>query len=276
MKKLVFAASLLAVVPLRAQTPADSRPKPAFEVASIKPNVSGSDSASMRALPGGRITVTNNSLFNMIRNAYQLQRYQMTGGPDWIDKDRWDIVAKAEGDPSPQQMLPMVETLLIERFKLVAHREMRDVPIYVLVLAKTDGRLGSQLKPSSTDCQVWLAELRARGGAPPPAGSPVRCGIRFISGRVIGNAMRIADLARNLSGVAGRMVVDKTGLTGAYDFEMTFTPDPAPGDGRTPQSLSEGGSLFTALQEQLGLKLEAQRGSIEFFVIDSAERPTED
>ena len=122
-----------------------------------------------------------------------------------------------------------------------------------------------------------MAELRARGGAPPPAGSPVRCGIRFINGTVIGNAMRIADLARNLSGVAGRMVVDKTGLDGAYDFEMTFTPDPPPGEGpNTQQTLSEGGSLFTALQEQLGLKLEAQRGPIEFFVIDSAERPVED
>lgn len=272
----IASAGLLAFVPLRAQAPADSGPKPAFEVASIKRNVSGSDNASMRALPGGRITVTNNSLFNLIRNAHRLQRFQMTGGPDWIDRDKWDIVAKAEGDPSPQQMLPMVETLLTDRFKLVAHREMRDAPIYALVPAKSDGRLGPQLKPSSTDCQAWMAELRARGGAPPPQGSPVRCGIRFISGKVIGNAMLIADLARNLSGVAGRMVVDKTGLTGAYDFEMTFTPDPAPGDGPTPQSLSEGGSLFTALQEQLGLKLEAQRGPIEFFVIDSAERPMED
>jgi uncharacterized protein (TIGR03435 family) len=268
---------LAAVVSLQGQAPTDTGPKPAFEVASIKRNVSGGDNASMRALPGGRVTVTNNSLFNLIRNAYQLQRYQMTGGPDWIDKDKWDIVAKAEGDPSPQQMLPMVGTLLIDRFKLVAHRETRDAPIYALVLAKSDGRLGPQLKPSSTDCQAWLAELRARGGAPSPAGSPVRCGIRFINGTVVGNAMRVADLARNLSGVAGRMVVDKTGLTGAYDFEMTFTPDRAPGDGlNTQQALSEGGSLFTALQEQLGLKLEAQRGSIEYFVIDSAERPTED
>ena len=174
-------------------------------------------------------------------------------------------------------MLPMVETLLVDRFKLVVHREMRDSPIYALVLARSDSRLGPELKPSSTDCVAWLAELRVRGGAPPPPGSAVRCGIRFISGKVIGNAMSIADLAGNLSGVAGRMVVDKTGLTGAYDFEMTFTPDPAPGDGlNTPQTLSEGGSLFTALQEQLGLKLEAQRGPVEFFVIDSAARPTED
>ena len=86
----------------------------------------------------------------------------------------------------------------------------------------------------------------------------------------------LASASSLLAFVPGRMVVDKTGLTGAYDFEMTFTPDLAPGDGATPQSLSEGGSLFTALQEQLGLKLEAQRGPIEFFVIDSAERPAED
>ena len=109
----------------------------------------------------------------------------------------------------------MVGTLLVDRFKLVAHRETRDAPIYALVLAK-GGRPGPQLNRRPTDCAAWMAELRARGGAPPPAGSPVRCGIRFINGTVIGNAMRIADLARNLSGVAGRMVVDKTGLDGAY------------------------------------------------------------
>src|SRR5947207_14637643 len=123
-------ASLLLVgatgLSLRAQ-------RPAFEVASIKRNNSGSDNASVRGQPGGRITLTNNTLWNIIRNAWGLQGFQIVGGPDWVNKDRWDIVAKAEGDPPPQQYGAMVQTLLADRFKLVVHRETREMPIYALV-----------------------------------------------------------------------------------------------------------------------------------------------
>ena len=105
---------------------------PAFEVASIKENVSASDNASVRAQPGGRVTVSNNSLRNIIRNAYNVQNYQIIGGPDWINTVRWDITAKAPDDAPPQQLLLMLRTLLADRFKLVIRNETRDMPIYAL------------------------------------------------------------------------------------------------------------------------------------------------
>ena len=118
---------------------------PAFEVATIKRNMSGSTSASNRALPGGGVTITNNTLRNIIRNFHRIQPYQLIGGPDWLSTERWDIVAKAEGDPPPERMIEMVKTLVADRFKLATHTETRELPIYALVLAKGDKSLGPQL-----------------------------------------------------------------------------------------------------------------------------------
>jgi uncharacterized protein (TIGR03435 family) len=116
-----------------AQAPA---PIPAFDVASIKENVSTSDNASVRAQPGGRVTVSNNTLRNIVRNAYNVQNYQIVGGPDWINTVRWDITAKAPEDAPPPQLLLMLRTLLADRFKLVIRHETRDMPIYALALAR--------------------------------------------------------------------------------------------------------------------------------------------
>jgi len=150
---------------------------PTFEVATIKRNVSGSTSASNRALPGGRVTITNNTLRNMIRNFYRVQNFQLVGGPDWMSTDRWDIVAKADGDPQPERMMEMVKTLVADRFKLAMHRETREMPIYALTLARDGGPTGPQLGRSAIDCAAIFAEARARGGAPPvaPRGGPL-CG----------------------------------------------------------------------------------------------------
>jgi uncharacterized protein (TIGR03435 family) len=266
---LVLATTTLLV---RAQSPT-------FEVATIKRNMSGSTSASNRALPGGRVTITNNTLRNIIRNFHRIQPYQLIGGPDWLSTERWDIVAKAEGDPPPERMIEMVKTLVADRFKLTTHTETRELPIYALVLAKGDKSLGPQLHRSTTDCAAIFAEARARGGAPPrgPDGGPL-CGINMDTGRMATSAVTIADLARNLSTVAGRSVVDKTGLNGNFDVELTWTPDgpagSAPAGGPTP--VNDGPSLFTALQEQLGLKLDPQRGPVEVLVIDSVAKPVED
>lgn len=131
------AAACLVVV--NGQTP----PRPhAFDVASIKENVSGSDNASVRAQPGGRVSVSNNSLRSIIRNAYSVQNHQIVGGPDWVSTVRWDITAKAPEDAPPQQLLLMLRTLLADRFKLVIRNETREMPIYALTLARADGRLG--------------------------------------------------------------------------------------------------------------------------------------
>jgi uncharacterized protein (TIGR03435 family) len=253
----------------------------AFEVASIKENVSVSDNASVRAQPGGRVTVSNNSLRNIIRNAYNVQNYQIIGGPDWINTVRWDITAKAPDDAPPQQLLQMLRTLLADRFRLVIHNEARDMPIYVLTGARVDGRLGSQLRSSSADCAAIFAAAKAKGEAPPPTtnGRPT-CGTRTTRGNMMTTGVTMADFARNLGPFTGRPVVDKTGLTGVYDLDLTWTPEQGPpgpdGTSPPPQPSSDGVSLYTAVQEQLGLKLDAQRGPVDVLVIESAERPVQD
>jgi uncharacterized protein (TIGR03435 family) len=270
------AAACLVVV--NGQTP--GKP-PAFEVASIRENVSASDNASVRAQPGGRVSVSNNSLRNIIRNAYNVQNYQIIGGPDWINTARWDINAKAPDDAPPQQLLLMLRTLLADRFKLVIRNETREMSIYALTLARADGRLGSQLRASSVDCAAIFAAAKATGQVPPTTtnGRPT-CGTRTTRGSMITTGVAMADFARNLGPFTGRPVVDRTGLTGVYDLDLTWTPEPGPSgpEGTTPQPQpsSEGVSLYTAIQEQLGLKLDAQRGPVDVLMIDSVQRPIED
>jgi len=257
-----------------------SAQRPTFEVATIKRNVSVSDSAFVRTQPGGRLSVGNNSLRNIIRNAYRLQNFQIVGGPDWINTERWDIVAKADGNTKPEDLLVVLQNLLADRFKLVVHREMRDSPIYALVLARTDGRLGPQLKVSSTDCAAMIAAARASGVPPaPPAGGGPQCGTRMVAGRMLTSSTTMSDLARNLSPIAGRSIVDKTGLTANFDLDLKWTPEPPPGAAGADAPRPAGDdtvSLFTAIQEQLGLKLDPQRGPVDTLVIDSAQRPVED
>lgn len=246
--------------------PAVRAQRPTFEVASIKRNTSVGQLSSINGQPGGRLTVTNHTLRHIVQNINRLQSYQIAGGPDWVDADRWNIVAKAEGNPSFDQMMAMMQTLLADRFKLVTHREARELPIYALVLARADGRFGPQIRESnSTECTPGAEAARARATAPPPPpGSRPRCGTRFNTGVIMTSSVTMADVARTLSLAAERQVVDRTGLTAKYDLDLTWKDD------------AEGPSFFTAIQEQLGLKLDAQRGPVEVLVIDSAQRPTED
>lgn len=268
---LVFAAAMCLAVfvsSARAQ-------RPSFEAASVKRNLSGSDSASVRG-QSGRVTITNNPLRNIIRNAWGLQGFQIVGGPDWINTERWDIVAKAEGNPPGPQMMTMVQNLLADRFKLVAHRETREMPIYALVLARADRTLGPNLHSSPTDCLKEMTAAVARGGGPPRDGK-VLCGMRVLNGHIVMNAESMNNFVRNLSPIAGRSVVDKTGLAGGFDADLTWAPDAALGPGAENSAApADGPSLFTAIQEQLGLKLDAQRGPVDVLVIDSVERPIED
>lgn len=275
---LALAATVVLFAAPMAQAPAPSQAAPAFEVASIRKNVSVSDGASVRAQPGGRLTVTNNTLRNIIRNAYNLQNYQIIGGPDWMNNDRWDITAKAADDTPPPEMLLMLRTLLADRFKLVVRRETRQLPMFAVVLARPDGRLGPQLRASTVDCAALFAAAKARGEQPPPTtnGRPT-CGTRTQRGNMMTTGTSMADFARNIAPSTGRPVVDKTGLKGSYDIDLTWTPDqgpPNPDGAAAPPG--DGVSLFTAVQEQLGLKLDAQLGPVDVLVIESVQPPTED
>ncbi|HYM25680.1 MAG TPA: TIGR03435 family protein [Vicinamibacterales bacterium] len=264
-----------------------------FEVASIKLNKSGDGRVMIGMQPGGRFTATNVALRMLIRNAYQLQDSQLVGGPDWMNDERYDINAKAEdgaisgpppplGQPGPVQL--MLRALLADRFKLTVHNEDRDMPIFALVLNRPDGKLGPQLTKSDVDCAAIAG--RGRGAAPPgppQPGQPMPCGIRIGFGNMVVGAAPTLQIAASLSQFAGRIVVDKTGLTGAYDMNLTWTPDNLP---QRPPGAPEplvngvpidpnGPSLFTAVQEQLGLKLESQRAPVKVLVIDRAEHPVE-
>jgi len=225
-----------------------------FDVASVKVNNAGGPS-SVRAAPNGTLTVTNNTLRNIVRNAYGITNTQIVGGPDWFDTDHFDVNAKAAAPFTQQQGMAMLRALLADRFKLAVHTEMRELPIYALMLARSDGRLGPQMKRSDVDCAALFAAVQA-GGRMPPAGpnGALPCGLRVQPGTITGSAVAMEQLARNLVGGVGRLVVDK---------------EPPRVDPAAP-------SLFTALEEQLGLKLDAQRGPVEVLVIDRAERPSAD
>ena len=271
----VAVAAVAATIAVAAQSPAPTATRPTFEVASIRRNTSADQRASVRGEPGGRVTISNNTLFNIIRNAYNVQGFQIVGGPDWINTDRWDIVAKADGDVPQQQLMVMLQNLLADRFHAAIRRDSREMPVYALIPARADARLGPQLTPATIDCAALAAAARTTGAAPPPPlpnGRPA-CGIRTAPGMLMAGGSLLSDVARNLAGATGRIIVDKTGLRGRYDLELKWTQDPLQG---SSIDAFEGGSLFTAIQEQLGLKLEAQRSPVDVLVIDSAERPAED
>jgi uncharacterized protein (TIGR03435 family) len=285
---LGVAASVAAVLATAAQTPS-------FEVASVRRNTSGDGFTGLQMQPGGRLTFTNAAVRMLITRAYNVQNFQIVGGPDWLTSERYDITAKApEGSTSPGQSNLMLQSLLADRFKLVLHRETRQLPVYFLVKARDDGRLGPALAPAAVDCSAGRG--RAGGGpppptAPPPGGGPAPvapapggCRFMFAPGRLTVAGQPIDAVANALGAQLGRPVIDKTGLAGAYDFELTFTPEgrgmpvgpPPPGAPELPPIDPNAPSIFTALQEQLGLKLESGRGPVEVLVIDSAQRPVED
>ena len=267
--------------PLRAQSePAAATAAPAFEVASVKPNTSGDGRVLMMPQPGGRLNLVNVPLRLMIRNAYRVQDSQIVGGPDWLNTARFDVVAKAEGgNPSPDQLQLMMRSLLADRFKLVVRSETREMPVYALVPARADGRTGPELRKSDADCS------QAAPPAPPPPGQLPRCGLMVGFGNLRARGSTLAAFAANLSTFAGRIVVDRTAIAGGYDIDLTWTPDQIPrpsGGGDQPVQVNgaaidpNGPSLFAALQEQLGLKLESTKGPVDVLVVERAEKPAED
>jgi uncharacterized protein (TIGR03435 family) len=242
----------------------------------------------MQTQPGGRLIVTNARLKSLIATAFgmgdppSLIDSRILGGPDWIGSERYDIVAKSSTEfrPSPdgpaRELLLMMRSLLEERFKLKAHRETRELPIYELVIARADGRLGPEMRKPAADCDAAIA-----AGIPPPRkpGEPPPCGLMGGPARTIAGGATMQQLAANLSIHLERMVFDKTGLAGRFAFNLAWTPDQIPTEAPTPGIPPidpNGPSLVTALQEQLGLKLEATKGPVEVLVVDSVEHPTED
>ena len=222
-----------------------------FEVASIKVHPEPVTASADPSVRGSRMTGTASTLLDLITTAYGVKYDQISGAPGWADSVHYDLNAKAEGEEeiTKEQARQMLQNLLAERFRLKLHRETKEVPVYALVV----GKGGSKMKVSTAD-------------AP---------GNNFTRSSAVGMRMEVTHgtmeaLARQLSNSAGRPVQDRTGLTGYYAYQLDWLP-PA----RTPDPNSDTPSIFTAIQEQLGLKLEPSKGSVEMLIIDSAERPSE-
>jgi uncharacterized protein (TIGR03435 family) len=278
--RVIAAVGIVAVVSgiadvLSAQAPGN----PAFEVASVKPNKSGDPTFSyFDAAEPGRYTAVNVSLRTLLREAYELQNFQLAGGPSWQQSDRFDIVAKGQGDLPPAQTLLMLRTLLAERFNLIVHHETQQQAVYTLMVARSDGRLGQHLHQSEVDCIPPHRPLANDG----PLEVGQQCGFWYTpGGHALGRAVTLDEVAVGLSGAVGRVVLNRTGLTGTFDLDLDFTLSRSSGIAdaattRRPAPADSGASIFTALQEQLGLKLESTKGPVDVLVIDHAEQPSPD
>ncbi|HEX3875714.1 MAG TPA: TIGR03435 family protein [Bryobacteraceae bacterium] len=243
-----------------AQPPA----RPEFEVASVKPNASGGQGFSIQALPAG-LQARNISLKRLIAMGYSVTDFQIFGELPWLESARFDVEAKTAVKTALPELRLMMQSLLDERFQLKFHRETRDLPILTLSFVKNGVKGPGLTDAPGEPCGPPVAPEKTAAGLP-----RALCGtVNPARGRIFGQRGRISQLCDRLSALLGRTVVDKTGLAGAYDIELTFAPDPAPG---VPDSEPAGPSLFTAMREQLGLKLESGKGPVEVVVVDSAVR----
>jgi uncharacterized protein (TIGR03435 family) len=295
---LIFA---LAVLPAASQAPAQ---KPQFEVASIKPNTAGRGTL-MDMPPTGRVNITGATLRTLVRTAYRVQDYQIVGGPDWIGADRFDVQARPPEDYQPQPVVPcftadcpptpiqiMMQGLLEDRFRLKTHREIRELPVYELTIGKNGFKLKevpSSPPPGSAGAPPRLPPPPPPGTAPPtnaaalPTPPPgVTMGFPF---GLAASAVTFGVLDTMLAEILGRSVIDKTGIKGFYDFKLVYSREGIPGNGPAPLPVGDAGpgpnasdprpSIFTAVQEELGLKLESAKGPVEVLVIDSVSKPSE-
>lgn len=241
-----------------------------FEVATIKPNADNDHRVMFRIMPGGGFSATGTTVKMLIMQAFNVKDFQVTGGPGWMSSDRFDINAKGGGDggrPSPEAFRPMLQALLAERFGLKFHKETKEVPVYALVAGKGPHKMKASETPA--------------GGGPEQRGM-----MRIGRGQANLQGATLAGLAQLLSQQLGRPVIDKTGIEGRFDVEMHWTPEPGQGGGpfgggappppEAAASADGGGpSIFTAVQEQLGLKLDSQRGTVEILIIDNVSKPTD-
>ena len=219
-----------------------------FEVASIRQNRSGGANTNIRQLDGGRFEVVNATLKTLIRNAYDILGFQLVGGPSWLDTEHYDIEAKtqAPGELTKENLPKLLQSLLADRFRLNTHWETRDGAVYSLTIDHNGPKFG----PSASTAQPGMNTSKRPGRA-----------------KMIGVRQPMSLLASNLGNQLGRYVLDQTGLRGEYDFSLEWDPD------QTAESNLP--SIFAAVQESLGLKLEANRGPVPVLVIDRAEKPSQ-
>jgi uncharacterized protein (TIGR03435 family) len=240
---LLAALTILLTAPAFGQT----APPPAFDAASIKPSTAEPGSSSAVTTEKGRISGRNVTLKRCMRTAYDVPEAQIFGGPKWLDEERYDIEAKAAGPATDRELMVMLQTLLAERFKLAFHRETRPLAGYALVL----GKGGITAKRSAPDAQSTTHSTRSRIDA---------------------QGYRMGQLAQKLSEVLHLPVADLTAVEGDFDFNLEWTPEDTQAKPPSSGAAPLGPSIFAAVQEQLGLKLEARKVPTEVLVIDRAEK----
>jgi uncharacterized protein (TIGR03435 family) len=250
--------------------------RPEFEVASIKSHNPDNSRLGLHPSPG-RFDATGVTLKLLMQSAYRVQAYEIFGAPGWIASETYDVVAKADGNADREQVRLMLQMLLEERFKLKTRRETRELPIYALVVRKNGPRLSAAEGECPIGTPVNPPRLPVRGKVPSlPCG-----GFSIRPNQIYALNVSTDQIAQQaLSPVLQRRVVDKTGLTGRYFIELEWAPnEPRPsfdvGIPSQPVSDSLGPDVLTAIQEQLGLKLESQKGPVEVLIIDHVEKPGE-
>jgi uncharacterized protein (TIGR03435 family) len=264
-RTLAAAASLVVVCGTFAQSPATRPTFDTFEVATIKPTGPDVRGRFIRMQTANQFVARNHAVKTLVAAAYNLSPRAISGGPVWADSDRFDVLAKTPGEvrPNLDEQMSMLRNLLAERFKLTVHRERKELPFYALAIAKS----GSKLKEST-------ASPDASPEGPPPLIFVLSPQGASLPGR---NAT-MAELASVMQRAAlDRPVVDKTGLSGRFDFNLEWMPDETQFGGQGPWQNQEATKpdLFVAIQQQLGLKLEATKGPVEVLVIDRVARPSE-
>jgi uncharacterized protein (TIGR03435 family) len=260
---------VLVVALIIAGTTLAAQSEPAFDVVSIKPNRSLAEGGGGGPLPGGRYRLTNMSTRQLIGAAWNIPVNRVLGGPGWIAVDRFDIAATMKENATFDETRGMLRTLLRNRFALTARVEQRDLPVYLLTRARLDGPVGPGIEPAEFDCNDPVARTERTAAASAARPGRMVCGFSLNSGALDGGSVRMDTLAQLLTPQTGRPVLDRTGLTGSYNVLLKWTStlgaDTPPGDVV---------SIFTAVQEQLGLKLESGTAPLDVLVIDRIERPT--
>jgi uncharacterized protein (TIGR03435 family) len=246
---------------------------PQFEAVSVKPNRSNDPTQTFSVTPGSYV-VTNMTARMLIRQAYRVQDYQIADAPGWTESDRFDVKARASLDATAAMLPDMVRAMLEDRFGLVARREMRETPVYELVLDKPD-TLGPRLRRTSPEASAACAVRRTSSTAPSRSdGLP--CGIGTKGTTITAGDSTLGPLTGLLSPLVGRVTVDRTGLAGTFDFDLIWTADELAAGPASQAAAPAAPTLLTALREQLGLRLNPQRAQAQVLVIDRIRQPSED
>ena len=261
---------------------AQSTDRVEFDVVSIKRSDPNVIAGGIRSLPDGTTIMTNQPIRSIIMAASPVQTTEVDGLPDWVMRDRYDLTAKPPAGATRDQIRQMWQAMFADRMKLKAHIEQRERDVFALVLARDDGKLGPQLKASTLDCSP-----HPRGTATPPSppsprsDRPIeeefmnRCGMLMGPGTIVSGGIKMDGLVGSLRGLAGGPVTNRTGLEGFYALTLKFARQEAPGIQSNSAQADDLPDFFTALQEQLGLKLQHEKAMVPVFVIDHIDRPSD-